>query len=110
MTNNSGLKPLGHSVLCIPYEPELQSSLLIIPPMASERSRMIETRVVVLEVGPEAWNDESTPRAKAGDKVLIGKLAGSIVNGTLPEGPNKEYRKYRMVNAGDIYCQITEEG
>ena len=70
---------------------------------------MIETRAIVLEIGPEAWTDESCPRAKVGDKVVIGKLAGTIINGTLPEGPNKEYRKYRMVNAGDIYCQITGE-
>jgi len=109
LVNRSGLKPLGYSVLCIPYEPEFQATRLIIPPSAQERSRMVETRAIVLEIGPECWNDESVPRAKVGDKVMIGALAGKIVNGTLPEGPNKEYRKYRMVNCGDIYCQITEE-
>lgn len=103
LKNESGLKPLGYSVLCIPYDPEGQASVIFIPPSAQERARMIETRAIILEIGPEAWNDEAVPRAKVGDKVIIGKLAGTLVHGT------KDGKKYRMVNAGDIYCQITEE-
>lgn len=103
LKNESGLKPLGAAVLCIPYEPEFAESLIFIPPTAQERSRMVETRVIVLEVGPECWLDEAKPRAKVGDKVLVGAMAGRVVNGP------KDGNKYRVVNAGDIFLQITEE-
>lgn len=103
LKNESGLKPLGYSVLCIPYEPEFATSRIVLPPAVHERARMIETRAIVLEVGPECWNDESQPRAVVGDKVLIGKLAGNVMTGPA------DGKKYRMVNCGDIFCQITGE-
>lgn len=103
LVNTSGLSPSGAAVLVIPYEPEFAKSLIFIPPTASERSRMIEDRAIVLEIGSEAWADESRPRAAVGDKVLIGKLCGNIVNGPA------DGKKYRIVNAGDIYCTITQE-
>lgn len=101
--NTSGLKPLGASVLCLPYEPEFAASLIIIPPTASERSRMIENRVIVIEVGPECWVDEAAPRAVPGDKVLVGKMSGTIATGPA------DGKKYRICNSGDIYTQITKE-
>jgi len=103
MNNESGLKPLGRAVLVQPYEPEIKKSVLIMPETVAERSAMVETRAVVVEAGPVAWEDEPEPRAKPGDKVLISKFAGAIATGT------KDGQKYRLVNDRDIYCAIEVE-
>lgn len=101
--NTSGLKPLGRAVLVKPYEPEKKEGLIIIPDQVQERTQMIEQRAVVIEVGSEAWCEDSKPRAKAGDKVLVAKFAGSMALGTL------DGQKYRMVNDRDIFALITGE-
>ena len=103
IVNTSGLQPCGYAVLCLPYEPEFAKSVIIIPPTAQERSRMVEDRAVVIALGSEVWADESQPRAKVGDKVLLGKFSGNIVI-----GPNDGV-KSRMINGGDIYAVITQE-
>jgi co-chaperonin GroES (HSP10) len=64
---------------------------------------MVETRAIVIEVGPEAWKDEAKPRAEPGDKVLISKFAGVMATGTA------DGAKYRLINDNDIYCAIEVE-
>lgn len=102
--NRSGLKPLGVAVLVEPYEPEIKASRLHLPPTVAERSSMVETRAIVVAIGPSAWHDEMQPRAKVGDKVFITKLAGVMAVGPL------DGKTYRLVNDRDIFCQITSEG
>ena len=103
MENKSGLKPLGYAVLVQPYEPEMKKGLIVMPETVKERSAMVETRAVVIEVGPAAWTDEKAPRAIPGDKVLISKFAGAMATGTADGKP------YRIVNDRDIYCRIEVE-
>lgn len=103
MKNESGLKPLGHAVLIQPYEPEMKKGLIVMPETVKERSAMVETRAVVIEVGPAAWDDEPAPRAVPGDKVLISKFAGAMATGT------RDGKPYRLVNDRDIYCRIEVE-
>ena len=102
MINKSGLRALGRAVLVEPYEPEIKQSAIVIPETVRERTQMVESRAVVIEVGPEAWADERAPRAKPGDKVLITKFAGSMAKGI------KDGKVYRVVNDRDIYCGIQE--
>jgi co-chaperonin GroES (HSP10) len=101
--NKSGLRPLGRAVLVEPYEPEIKKSLLVMPDSVKERTAMIETRAIVLDIGPSAWDDEPAPRAVVGDKVLISKFAGVMVTGTA------DGKTYRIVNDRDIYCAIEEQ-
>lgn len=101
--NNSGLKPLGRAVLLEPYEPEVKKSLIELPDSVRERSMMVETRAIVLDIGPAAWDDEKEPRAAVGDKVLISKFAGILAKGTA------DGKTYRVVNDIDIYMKITAE-
>jgi co-chaperonin GroES (HSP10) len=103
MVNNSGLKPLGKAVLVEPYEPEIKKGLIVIPDTVRERTIMVETRCVVIEVGPACWDDEKVPRAKPGDKVLITKFAGVMAQGTL------DGKQYRFVNDRDIFAGIAKE-
>jgi co-chaperonin GroES (HSP10) len=102
-TNKSGLRPVGRAVLLEPYEPEIEASIIYIPPTARERGMMVEERGIVIAIGPEAWPDEKEPRARVGDKVMVSKWAGSIVSGPL------DGRKYRMVNGDDVYCVVEAE-
>ena len=101
--NPSGLRPCGVAVLVEPYEPKEKKSLIALPPSVDERLRLLEDRAVVIEVGPWAWHDESEPRAKPGDHVLLTKFAGYLV-----EGP-ADGKIYRMVNDREIYAHIVKE-
>lgn len=100
MRNESGLKPLGHAVLVRPYEPQKKDSVIVLPETAKERAQMVESRAVVIEVGPEAWEDEKVPRAVPGDHVFITKFAGHMTIGI------KDNVQYRLVNDRDIFCRL----
>lgn len=102
MPNPSGLFPLGLAVLVKPYEPEINKSLLVMPETVKERTSAVETRAIVIAIGPEAWRDESQPRARLGDKVLISRFAGVMAIGV------KDGERYRIVNDRDIFCRIEE--
>jgi co-chaperonin GroES (HSP10) len=102
-TNNSGLAPVGRAVLLKPYEPEFAASTVVIPDAVKARTRMLETRAIVVAIGPEAWLNEKEPRAAVGNKVLVSGFSGAIMNGPL------DGEVYRMVNGDDIYALITAE-
>lgn len=104
MKNESGLKPLGVAVLIAPYEPDRVGAMIEIPEHVRERTSMVEIRAVVVDIGPAAWHDEPTPRAKIGDRVLVTKFAGMLARGTL------DGKLYRLVNDRDIFCGIEAEG
>lgn len=103
MENTSGLAPLGRAVLVEHYEPERVGALIVMPDSVKVRTMMVEQRAIVVEVGPEAWKDESKPRAKPGDLVLISSMAGYMAEGTA------DGKQYRLVNDRDIFARITKE-
>lgn len=103
MKNDSGLYPCGVAVLVKPYEPEIKKSIIEIPDTVRERTAMVESRAVVVDIGPGAWHDEAVPRAKVGDKVLITKFAGYMAVGP------KDGQQYRLINDRDIFCRIEDE-
>lgn len=103
MENKSGLKPLGVAVLLKAYEPERKGAQIVLPAEVQGRSSMVDNRALVVEVGPNAWHDEPTPRAAAGDRVLVTKFAGFLAKGPL------DGEMYRIVNDRDIFCAITHE-
>lgn len=100
--NTSGLRPFGHAVLVEPYEPEITKGIIVIPDTVGERTKMVETRARVIDIGPAAWDDEAQPRAFPGQIVLISKY-----DGTLAQGP-KDGKTYRLVNDKAIYCGVEE--
>jgi co-chaperonin GroES (HSP10) len=89
-------------VLVKPYEPEQKRSLIELPASVQEKMTMVDTRVIVVELGPACWPNEP-PRAAPGDKVIISKFAGSMTRGT------RDGELYRVVNDNDIYLAIIEE-
>ncbi len=100
--NTSGLKPLGRAVLVRTYEIKTTSGLIHIPESVQEKGAALETRALVVEVGPGCWPDEPA-RAKPGDRVFITRHAGFIAKGT------KDGQIYRLINDRDIFAQIAEE-
>lgn len=103
MENKSGLKPLGVAVLVRTYELERPGAMIVIPESVQGKVAMVDNRAEVIEVGPAAWQDEPTPRAKVGDRVLITKFAGFMAKGV-------DGQLYRLVNDRDIFCAVTKEG
>jgi co-chaperonin GroES (HSP10) len=104
--NPSGIEAVGHAVLLLPYDPEVAASPLIVPETVKRQLDMVESRAIVIAIGPDAWMEggrHGTPRAKVGDKVLVSKFCGSIVR-----GPDDDVQ-YRMINGRDIYARIVRE-
>lgn len=97
--NKSGLKAVGRAVLCKPYHPEFDKTMIAIPDHVKSMELMQEMRATVIQLGANCWPDEP-PRAEPGDKVLISKFCGVIVKGTA----DGEF--YRLCNDNDVFCQI----
>ncbi len=102
LENKSGLEPRGVAVLIKGYEPERKGGQIIIPTDVQGRMAMVDNRAVVVAVGPSAWHDEPTPRARVGERVLVTKFAGFQAKGSDGE-------TYRLVNDRDIFCAIVGE-
>lgn len=103
MRNESGLSPLGHAVLVVHDDPKKREGLIQVLATTTDREAMVETRATVVEVGPECWLSERSPRAAPGDRVLISRLAGYMAVGPA------DGRKYRFVNDQDVFARITGE-
>ena len=118
VANLSGLLPVGHAVLLLPYQPEYDAAKRAGLAIPDEDFRMggimTEMRAVVVALGPDCWrNDNDTvaereakpwrPRALPGDKVMVSKFSGAVVHGPL------DGKVYRMVNDQDIFVKIVAE-
>ena len=99
MENKSGLVPLGLAVLIKPYEAKKLSTIIHIPDEAAKNMTLLEQKAVVVEVGSSAWHNEPTPRAAAGDHVIVTKFAGYMAVGDDGE-------QYRLVNDRDIFARV----
>lgn len=103
-TNPSGLRPVGRAVLVKPYKThETTKSGIVLPSSVSQKDQLAEHRVVVIEIGENAWCTEPSPRCKVGDRVLIGKWAGYSADGPA------DNERYRIIQDNDIFTVITKE-
>lgn len=99
--NESGIRPLGHRVLVLPeVVEETTSSGIIIAKATTHKEQMAQIRALVIEVGPGAWQDTTSPEwAKEGDTVLIGKYSGLVYEG-------KDSKDYRVINDLDVVARV----
>lgn len=98
--NSSGLHPLKHAVLVLPYEvEEVTSGGIVLPYQVQERDQLAEQRAIIIEVGELA----EIGTAKVGDKVLFSKWSGQIAVGI------NDGKKYRVVNDRDIFLKIEDD-
>lgn len=99
--SDCGIKPLGRAVLLRPAQ-EKMSTIIEIPDDVANRNMSIDFQAIVVEVGPEAWKNESSPRARPGDKVLVARYAGHIAKSPV------DGKFYRLVNDSDIFAGMTQ--
>ena len=97
VTNNSGWSPTGRAVLVLPDSIIDKKSVLVLPKSITDRTKMMQDRATVIEVGPEAWIEESTARAKPGDRVILAAFSGYVLLGD-------DDKEYRFVNERDIFA------
>lgn len=93
-----GIRPKGHAILGLPYEPPKKDSLIVLPETVKERTQMLQDKIYVIAIGGACWCDEPAPRAAIGDLVLIPYLSGRMVRG-------KNGVLYRMVNDKDVIAE-----
>ena len=98
--NMSGIKPLGRAVLVEHDSPRGAGSVIELPPDVENRMLAVEQRARVVAIGSEAWKEESQPRAKVGDMVLISRFGGHMAKGPLDGKP------YRLINDRDVFAGV----
>ena len=95
--NMSGWSPAGRAVLVKPDEVTQKKSTIVLPQTVTDRTKMMQDRAIVVEVGPEAWCEESEKRAKPGDRVILAAFSGYLLEG-------EDGVLYRFVNERDIFA------
>ena len=103
MINETGLRPCGRAVLVKPYQPEQARGLIELPDFVKTGQQVVEQRAIVVDIGPECWEGEKSPRASIGDKVLLSAYAGYMAIGP------SDGQQYRFVNDKDIFAIITHQ-
>ena len=105
MSNESGIKPLGHRVLVRAISTErLTTGGIVIPEPVAERNDKAQIKAIVVDYGPTAWMAEGlggSPWASIGDTVIIGKFAGVLLKG-------KDGVQYRVVNDDELQARVSE--
>lgn len=102
-TNNSGIYPVGISVLVLPDPVEQETASGIVLSTDSEHSReeMRQTDGVVIALAPHAYYDEA-PRCKVGDRVIMASYAGMMRKGI--DGVT-----YRLIKDDDVVGILVKE-
>lgn len=97
--NQSGWSPAGRAVLVRPLDAKEKKpgSVIVVPKSISDRTKLMEDRAIVIEVGPLAWNEEPVARATVGDEVILAAFSGYLLLGD--DGVD-----YRFVNERDVFA------
>ena len=101
VVNACGLEPLGRAVL-VEHDSPQGGGLIELPPDVENRMLAVEQRAKIVAIGSEAWKEETKPRARVGDIVLISRFGGHMAKGPLDGKP------YRLINDRDVFARIVE--
>lgn len=103
MNNESGLKPVGVSVLVLPDQVEktTSSGIVVSTDENADREQLRQTDGVVIDISANAFYDEP-PRCQVGDRVIMAAFAGMVREGA-------DGKKYRLIRDHDIVAVITKE-
>jgi co-chaperonin GroES (HSP10) len=104
ITNNSGIKPVGISILVLPDQVEqtTESGIVLSTHDQHAREEMGQTDGLVVEISPFAYYDEKTPRCQVGDRVVMAKYAGMVRVGN-------DGLTYRLIKDNDVIA-LLEKG
>jgi len=100
---NPGIRPVGPRLLIypIPIEERTEGGI-ILPESSRDREALRQIKAIVVDVGPEAWQDSKAPWAVCCHKVLISKYAGYLFKGL-------DGKDYRIINDIDVTAIIEED-
>jgi co-chaperonin GroES (HSP10) len=104
INNSSGLTPVGISLLVLPNQVEqtTDSGIVLMTDQELSRHEMKQTDVVVIAIGPQAFDDEPQPRCKVGDRVITAAYAGILREGN-------DGVKYRIIRDHDVIALLEEK-
>ncbi len=110
--NQSGIHPKGYAVLVKLDPVDDKFGFLVKSDAQVAEAQFSQTKATVIEVGPLAWSDEVVegqvvPRCKVGDKVLIKRYAGEMVEGNDKDEKGKPVQ-YRLLGDKDIFATRSE--
>lgn len=97
--NDSGIHPKGWTLLILLDPVEEKAGLLHKTPERIEADRLSQQNATVIEIGPECWVREKSPRCKEGDHIRFRLYAGEIVTGN-------DGKKYRVIPDDVVYCVL----
>jgi len=100
--NSSGWEAKGKAVLTRPFAPEREVGLIEIPSHVLSALNIHDNRVVVVDIGDDAWSDEAKPRAELGDVAIVTNFAGYMMKG-------EDGQAYRVVNDRDLFLVKSKE-
>lgn len=105
MTNNSGITPLDTRVLVRTDDigDKFEGTSLLRPETTKEKEDWAQTKAILVEAGANAfieWGD-SAPKPKPGDRIIIGRYAGSTA---LHDGADG--KKYRICKDEDVLAVL----
>jgi co-chaperonin GroES (HSP10) len=111
MLNESGILPVGHTVLVLPKAVEQTTeSGIVITVTNLEREQMAQLYATVIAVSTVAWSDvrgrdgESVGAlVEPGDEILIAKYAGYLIEG-------KDGKEYRLIGDLDVKAKVDKNG
>jgi len=94
--NNSGISPVGISILVLPdpVEQTTESGIVLSTHSQHAREEMAQTDGEVIAIAPHAYYDEA-PRCKVGDRVIMASYSGMIREGN-------DGLKYRLIKDNDV--------
>jgi co-chaperonin GroES (HSP10) len=102
-TNNSGITPVGVSVLVLPdpVEQTTESGIVLSTHAEHAREEMRQTDGVVVAIAPNAYYDE-TARCKVGDRVIMAAYAGMVRKGN-------DGLTYRLIKDDDVVAILEKD-
>jgi co-chaperonin GroES (HSP10) len=99
MSNLSGIRPTGPTILVLPLEIEktTSSGIIVAAGDKAKREQMAQAEGEVVAIGDMAWIDQPSkePWCKVGDKILFAKFAGMVIEG-------KDGNEYRLISDLDV--------
>jgi co-chaperonin GroES (HSP10) len=106
MANESGIKPVGTTVLVYPdpVEETTESGIVVTTGQETERAQLGQTDGLVVAISEDAFTDlgEGKPRCVVGERVIFAKYAGMVRIGN-------DGKSYRLIHDRDVLAVLTGE-
>lgn len=99
--NDSGIYPVGVSVLVLPdpVEQTTESGIVLSTHEQHGREEMGQTDGIVIAIAENAYFDENKPRCEVGDRVIMAKYAGMVRIGL-------DGLTYRLIKDDDVVALL----